>query len=113
MVFHDDSHLSADRLGYFDDFSLASRYLDSVECRPSRRSLYHVSYSQFLNELPAYPFSVHLVTFRRMRLLGRFDTLQHADDFVHFYKSEFPFIKLVISDHGMQTSSLDTQSTLF
>ena len=113
LAFHDDSHFSADRLGYFDDFYIASRYLDSVEHRFFRKRLNRVSPSQFLNELSAYPFTVRLVVGKRMRLLGYFDTLQHADDFVRYYKSEFPFVKLVVLDHGLRASSLDKESTLF
>ena len=85
QTFDDDSHFSANRLGYFDNFYIASRYLDSVEHRFSRKRLHRVSSSQFLNELPAYPFTVRLVVGKRMRLLGCFDTLQHADDFVRYY----------------------------
>lgn len=113
MTFDDDSHFSANRLGYFDDYCLAFRYLDSVERCFSCKSLFRVSSSQFLNELPAYPFTVHLVIGTRMRLLGYFDTLQHADDFVRYYKSVFPFVKLVVSDHGLRASFMDSKSTLF
>lgn len=113
LTFHDDSHSSADRLGYFDDFYIASQYLDSVERRFSRKRLHRISSSQFLNELPAYPYTVRLVVGKRMRVLGYFDTLQHADDFVRYYKSVFPFVKLVVFDHGLRASSMDSESALF
>lgn len=113
QTFDDDSHFSANRLGYFDDFYIASQYLDWAERRSSRKRLFRVSSSQFLNELPTYPFTVHRVVGKRLSPLGYFDTLKHADDFVHYYKSLFPFVKLIVSDHGLRTSSVDSESTLF
>lgn len=113
MVFEDHSLASADRLGYFDDFRVAAGYLDSVDRHPSLKRFHKVSVSQFLNELPAYPFHVRAVVGRRMRHLGCFDTLRHADDFVRYYVSKYPFVKLIVSDYGLQASSLDSQPTLF
>ena len=113
MTFSDPSHASADRLGYFNDYSIAQRYLQSVESRPDCKIVYRVSSSQFLNELPTYPFTVFRVVGKRFSPLGYFDTLKHADAFVCFYRSEHSFVKLIVSDYGLRTSSVDPEPTLF
>lgn len=112
-IFSDPSHSSADRLGYFNDYFNAMRYLDSVESRFNCRAVYRVSASEFLNELPAYPLTVFRVIGKRFSPLGYFDTLKHADAFVRFYSAKYPFVKLIVSDNGLRTSSMDPEQTLF
>lgn len=113
MIFEDNSLASVERLGYFDDFRVAAGYLDSIDCHPSLKRFHEVSASQFLTERSAYPFRVQAIVGKRMRHLGYFDTLRHADDFARHYASKYPFVQLIVTEYGMRASTLDPESTLF
>lgn len=111
--YRDKASFKLERFGIFGDYSIAFRFSKFLKTCFYSSSVCKVPVRQFLNERFEHPISVCRVVGTKRVPLGYFKTVDCADTFIHFYSAAYPYTKLIIIDHGMPTSTLDSESTLF